>query len=309
MNIVFMGSPEFAVPTLEKIIESSHNVLAVFSQPPRPAGRGQKVKTTPVHALAEKHNIPVFTPVKLTQADFDQLNALKPDVIVVVAYGLILPKAVLDVAPCINLHPSALPKWRGAAPMNYPVLHGEAETDICIMEMEEGLDSGPVYLRETYTIGENETAGELHDRFKDLGAEHMVKVLDEWVSYKDAAIPQEGETCYAHKFKTEDLSALRQLVFEKSALELHNQIRGLSPWPGAVCLHGGVEVKVLASKLSTHTPRGVVGEVLAVDDEGIHVNTAQGVVCFVTLQRAGKRAMAAADFVKGYPVHVGEVFA
>ncbi|MFT7144463.1 MAG: methionyl-tRNA formyltransferase [Alphaproteobacteria bacterium] len=306
MKIVFMGSPEFAVPTLNALATSMHDVVAVYSQPPRPSGRGQKVRKTPVHELAEKYDIPVFTPEKLQDDAVDTLTSLKPDLIIVVAYGLILPESVLNIAPSINLHPSALPKWRGAAPMNYPILNGERETDICIMQMEKGLDSGPVYLRESYNIGENETAGELHDRFKDLGAKHMLHVVDHWAEYKNSAVPQGGETCYAHKFKPQELKQLRTLDFTQSALEIHNQVCGLSPWPGAIFEHEGHEIKVLKSEVAVKTYEGQSGVVCDARGHKFFVQTHDGIIAFTELKRAGKRAMSADDFLKGYPINVGD---
>tara|TARA_R110000868_G_scaffold218576_2_gene469230 strand:+ start:154749 stop:155678 length:930 start_codon:yes stop_codon:yes gene_type:complete len=307
MRIVFMGSPDFAVPTLDVLIHSQHEIVTVYSQPPRPSGRGQKVNQTPVHNLAELNAIPVLTPEKFKEDDIKALKALNPDLIIVVAYGLILPEGVLNVAPCINLHPSALPLWRGAAPMNYPVLNGETTTDICIMEMEKGLDSGPVYLRKSYSIGCDETAGELHDRFKLEGAKHMLDVVDNWAQYKNAAQLQVGETTYAHKFKSVDLPEIRALNFSKSAKVLHNQIRGLSPWPGAIFNHEGAEIKVLNSTLSLLLSEMDIGQVCAINEGGVHIQTGEGVICLTQLQRAGKRALPVVEFLKGYPLKEGDV--
>lgn len=315
MNIIFMGSPDFATPTLAKIINSEHNLLSVYSQPPRPSGRGQKVNPTPVHKLAAENSISVFTPEKLTTDEVEKILAQKPDVIVVVAYGLLLPKKLVESAPCINLHPSALPKWRGAAPMNYPILHGEKTTDICIMKMEKGLDTGPVYLRKPYNIGEDETAGELHDRFKHEGAKWMLEVLNNWESYKNSALPQVGESTYAHKFKAEDLTQLRKLDFSEPAEELHNQIRGLSPWPGATFTHKDNEIKALKSSVSKKSEpkrkqgeyEEKIGEIVSLDNEGIHIQTNDGVLILKNCQRAGKKAMPTSEMLKGYEMTIEDI--
>lgn len=304
MNIVFMGSPEFAVPALEALIKSEHNVVAVYSQPPRPAGRGQKEKPTSVHALALQHNIPAFTPEKLTGDAVTELENLKPDLICVAAYGLLLPKSVLDIAPCLNIHPSALPRWRGAAPMHRTVLAGDTTTDMCIMHMEEGLDTGPIYLRKPFTVGENETTGELHDRMALEGGVCLLNVVNNWATYKSDSIPQEGEAVYAHKFKPEQLKEIRKLDFSKSAEDVHNQIRGLSPWPGAVMKHNGEDIKVLKSTIENTESTGNAGEIMSVSAEKISVSCAKGSINLHILQRSGKKAIPVSDFIRGYSINV-----
>lgn len=315
MKIIFMGSPEFATPTLTQLIESHHDILSVYSQPPRPSGRGHKVNPTPVHKLAAENGLNVLTPEKLTEDEVQKILDQNPDLIVVVAYGLLLPKKLVETIACINLHPSALPKWRGAAPMNYPILNGEKGTDICIMKMEKGLDSGPVYLRKSYEIGADETAGQLHDRFKEEGADLMLSVINQWDAFKDAAVEQAGESTYAHKFKTENLPALRKIEFAKPADEIHNQIRGLSPWPGAVFEHNGNEIKVLESTLSKKAELNGISlektakicEIVKIDNETLWVQAKNDIVGLKMLQRSGKRAMPVREFLKGYPLQVGEV--
>lgn len=303
-----MGSPEFAVPALQTLIESSHELLAVYSQPPRPAGRGQKLKPTPVHALAEKHNIPVYTPPKLKGEAVEELASMQPDLICVAAYGLLLPQSVLNIAPCLNIHPSALPRWRGAAPMHRTILAGDTTTDMCIMEMEKGLDTGPVYLRKPYDIGENETTGELVDRLAVEGGKALLEVVDNWqTTYEGNGVPQEGEATYAHKFKPEDLKEIRALNFSQSAEEVHNQIRGLSPWPSSVMTHNGEEIKVLKSTIDSKESVGTAGEVLHVSNEKVTVQCATGAVNLLLLQRSGKKAMNIDDFIRGYTFNVGDI--
>lgn len=301
MRIVFMGSPDFAVPSLQALMESDHEILAVYSQPPRPAGRGQKERKTPVHTLAEANNLPAFTPVKLIPEEIEKLKAMQPDIIAVAAYGLILPQGVLDIAPCINVHPSALPRWRGAAPVQYTVLKGDATTDMCIMEMEKGLDTGAVYKRVPYNVGENETAGELHDRMAMEGGKHLVDVIDRWEELKDKAVPQGGETIYAHKI-TKDMKAIN---WAQSAQEVHNHIRGMSPFPGATFEHNSSVLKVLKSeKMNTS---GKAGEILAVEKDGITIACAEGAVKLDMIQKPGKKVMATADLLNGYEISVGEL--
>lgn len=315
MNIIFMGSPDFATPTLSKLIESEHKIISVYSQPPRPSGRGQKVNQTPVHKLALENNLNIFTPEKLTPDEVNNILQQKPDLIVVVAYGLILPKLLVETITCINLHPSALPKWRGAAPMNYPILNGESETDICIMQMEKGLDSGPVYLRKSYEISADETAGELHNRFKNEGANLILNVLNQWDSYKENAISQTGETTYAHKFKPENLPALRKIDFWQSAEDIHNKIRGLSPWPGAVFIHNNNEIKALGSTLKLKSaPIGItdekdakIGEIKRIDGNTLWIQTQTDEVGITTLQKSGKRALPVSEFLKGYTFKIGDI--
>lgn len=325
MKIIFMGSPDFATPTLDELAKSNHEILAVYSQPPRPAGRGQKLKPTPVHQLAQSHHLSICVPEKLTPEEVDKILAQKPDLIVVVAYGLILPEKLVNSVVCINLHPSALPLWRGAAPMNYPILHGATKTDICIMQMEKGLDTGPVYLRKSYTIGADETAGELHDRFKKTGAELMLEVVNNWSHYHDQAIPQQGETTYAHKFTTAELPTLRPIDFGQPAQEIHNKIRGLSPWPGATAMHNNNEIKVLKSTLTANKDDSLlcimdelktqnsenqpqIGQVMHIDGTAVWIQTKTDIIGLQILQRSGKRALPASEFVAGYSLKVGDIF-
>jgi methionyl-tRNA formyltransferase len=310
MRIIFMGSPDFAVPSLENLVKKGHEVVAVYSQPPRKSGRGQKITPTAVHKAAEALAIPVETPEKLNADAQEILKQYKPDLICVAAYGLILPEGVLNIAPCINVHPSALPRWRGAAPMNYPILAGDTTTDVCIMHMEKGLDCGDVYLRKAYNISEDETAGELMERLTNEGATALEEVVKNWDTYKTAGIQQVGETTYAHKFRPADLADIRKLDFNKSPSELHNQVRGLSPWPGAVCTHGDNELKVLKSTnpriTKTNEP---IGTIISSNENGLTVACAGGNITFTTLQRAGKKEMPVSEVLKGYPMNIGEIIA
>jgi len=302
MRIVFMGTPDFSVPILTAIIGHGYEVAAVYTQPPRPAGRrGLELTKSPVHEKAEEFGIPVFTPTSLKgeeeQAAFTSLEA---DVAIVVAYGLLLPKAILD-APrlgCYNGHASLLPRWRGAAPIQRAIMAGDSETGIMIMKMDEGLDTGPVAMAEKIAITADMTAGELHDRLSMAGADLMVRALGalERESLTLQPQAQDGVT-YAAKID----KAEARIDWSKSASQVHNQIRGLSPFPGAWCemeINGAVErVKLQRSTLGQSS--GAPGAVL---DDALTIACGEGSVRLLTLQRSGGRPLPATDFLRGAQV-------
>ena len=304
MRIVFMGTPDFSVPVLEAILAAGHDVVAVYSQPPRPAGRGMAETKSPVHRVAEARGIPVSTPVNFkADADRAAFAALQADVAVVVAYGLLLPEAVL-AAPrfgCFNVHASKLPRWRGAAPIQRAIMAGDLETAIMIMCMEKGLDTGPVCLAKDIEIGPEMTAGELHNRLSEVGAAAIVEALHLLDTGKLVATPQvtTGITYAAKigKFET-------HIDFTKSADEVANHIRGLSPFPGAwfsiMGPHGEERVKVLqaAPKAGSDAP----GTVL---DGDLTIACGKGAVHLKELQRAGKKAVSAAEFLRGFKLERG----
>ena len=290
MRVIFMGTPEFSVPVLETL-HDKHQVVAVYSQPPRPAGRGQALRPSPVQARAEALGLPVRHPTSLktpeAQAEF---AALQADVAVVVAYGLILPQAVLD-APrlrCLNIHASLLPRWRGAAPIHRAIMAGDAETGVCIMQMEAGLDTGPVLLRQATTIGMDETTGELHDRLSAMGAGLILQALDQLDQLSPEVQPADGVT-YAAKID----KAEARVDWSRPAVEVDRLIRGLSPFPGAWCLMGQDRVKLLKSRVVPG--QGAPGQVLP----GLTIACGEGAVEILTAQREGKRAQAQADFLRG----------
>lgn len=302
-KIIFMGSPAFALPSLRALIESDFDIVAVYSQPPRPAGRGKKRTPTPIHQLAEAHGIPIFTPEKLSREEAEKITELRPDFICVAAYGLLLPEYVLEIAPCLNVHPSALPRWRGAAPIQHTILSGDTTTDLCIMEMEKGLDTGPVYKRVPYDVGTNETAGELHDHMATEGAKHLLNVLENWPITPEPQ-PEEG-VAYAHKI-TKDMCPIN---WTKSAQDIHNHIRGLSPFPGATTLHGDVRLKVLGSILSAKTTDLPAGQIISNVNNGIDVACGDGHVLTLTqLQRPGKKPQEAKVFLQGYSFEEESLF-
>ena len=291
MRIIFMGTPDFSVPVLDALVEAGHDIAAVYCQPPRPAGRGKKDRPTPVHARAEALGLEVRHPVSLKGADAQQALAdLQADIAVVVAYGLILPQVVLD-APrhgCLNIHASLLPRWRGAAPIHRAIMAGDAETGICIMQMEAGLDTGPVLLRQTTPIGAEETTAGLHDRLSVMGAALIVEALARLPELAPEVQPEEGVT-YAHKID----KAEARVDWSAPAAEVDRKIRGLSPFPGAWCEMNGVRVKLLASRLIEGT--GAPGAVL----DGLTIACGDGAVAVQKAQRPGKRAMESEEFLRG----------
>lgn len=300
-----MGTPDFAVPVLSEIIAAGHDVVAVYSQPPRPAGRGMAERKSPVHVFAEAAAIPVLTPVSLRSAEAQQAFAAhRADVAVVVAYGLILPKPILDAPShgCLNLHGSALPRWRGAAPIQRAIMAGDTETAVMVMQMEEGLDTGPVCLAERVPIGPDMTAGELHDALSQRGASLMVRALAalERGSLGKTPQPAHGVT-YAAKID----KAEAQLDFSRPARELHNLIRGLSPFPGAWFELGAgsrrERIKVLRAALADG--EGPAGEII---DDQLTIACGSGALRLVEVQRAGRKPMQAAEFLRGVELRRGQ---
>jgi methionyl-tRNA formyltransferase len=306
LRIVFMGTPDFSVPTLADILGAGHEVLAAYTQPSRPAGRGMAERISPVARFAASAGIPVKSPASLKcEVEQQALAALKADAAVVVAYGLLLPRPVLE-APrlgCFNLHASALPRWRGAAPIQRAIMAGDSETAVMVMRMAKGLDTGPVCLAEPVAIGPDATAGELHDELARRGASLMVRALGalERGLLECTPQPAEGAT-YATKID----KAEARIDFAKPAHEVHNLIRGLSPLPGAWFETGTVggpeRIKVL--RATPADGRGRPGEVL---DDGLTVACGSGAVRFTELQRAGKKPMQAKDFLRGFPVPCGTI--
>ena len=298
MRVIFMGTPEFSVPVLDALVEAGHEIAAVYCQPPRPAGRGKKDRPTPVHARAEALGFEVRHPVSLKGAEEQEaFAALNADVAVVVAYGLILPQAVLDAPAkgCLNIHASLLPRWRGAAPIHRAIMAGDAETGVCIMQMEAGLDTGPVLLRSETAIGAEETTAELHDRLSVIGAEAIVEALAKLGDLTPEIQAKEGVT-YAEKIDKAEARG----DWSAPAVDVDRKIRGLSPFPGAWCEFEGQRVKLLASRLVEG--QGEPGEVL---DDAMTVACGEGAVSLIRLQRAGKGAQDVDVFLRGFPVAKG----
>ena len=303
LRLAFMGTPDFAVPSLVALHEAGHEIAAVYTQPPRRAGRGQKERPTPVQAWAVEHGLPVYTPTSLrdesAQAAF---SALGLDAAVVAAYGLILPLPIL-AAPrlgCVNVHASLLPRWRGAAPIQRSILAGDVETGISIMMMEQGLDTGPVLSMESIATAAETTAGELHEALAELGGRMIVSALEEYAAGAITPQPQvDAEATYAKKI---DKSEAR-IDWSEDSMAVQRRINAFAPWPGAWFEVAGERIKVLAAE--TVDASGAKGETL---DDDLTVACGNGALRLVRLQREGKRPVAAADFLRGRPVHRGTQF-
>ena len=298
MRLVFMGSPDFSVPVLDALVKAGHEIAAVYCQPPRPAGRGKKERPTAVHARALELGLDVRHPVSLkseeAQKDFADL---KPEVAVVVAYGLILPQAILDTPAygCLNIHASLLPRWRGAAPIHRAIMAGDTDTGVCIMQMEAGLDTGPVLLRTATQIGAEETTLQLHDRLSALGSEAIVTALDTLPTLTPVAQPDTGVT-YAEKIRKDEA----RIDWTQSSDKIDRQIRGLSPFPGAWCELNGGRLKILASRMSEGS--GEAGEII---HTSAHVACGAGAVELLRLQKAGSQAQDISEFTRGTPLPKG----
>lgn len=303
MRVIFMGTPDFAVPALQALIDSAHEVVAAYSQPPRPAGRGMKLTASPVQQLAEAHQIPVFTPTSLkTPEAQEQFRALDADIAVVAAYGLLLPQTVLDAPKfgCINIHPSDLPRGRGAAPIQRTLMAGDRHTACCIMQLELGLDTGPILLREPYEIPEEMNAGGLHDVMAAKGALQVLTVLEGLEAGTITPQPQatEGVT-YAEKITKAD----RALDFRKDAASLLHQILGLSPYPGATVEIAGEQIKVFDAVPVPSSSPEEPGTAL---DNQLTIRAGSGTALMLTeLQRPGKSRQPASQLLQGFPVPKG----
>lgn len=293
MRIVFAGTPEFAAEHLKALLDSSYEIVAVYTQPDRPAGRGQKLMPSAVKALALAHDIPVYQPQTLRNADAQaELAALKPDLMVVVAYGLILPQAVLDIPRlgCINSHASLLPRWRGAAPIQRAVEAGDAESGVTVMRMEAGLDTGPMLLKVTTPISADDTGGSLHDRLAQLGPGAVVQAIAGLADGSlQGQVQDDALATYAHKLNKDEA----RLDWSRPAVELERLIRAFNPWPVCHSTLDGETVKVLGANLSTG--KGEPGEILSASKDGLVVACADGALSLTRLQLPGGKALAFSD--------------
>jgi len=297
IRTVFMGTPEFALATLEGLLDFGLDLVGVYTQPDRPSGRGKRLTPPPVKVLAESRGLPVFQPQKLRAPEVvAQLQALVPDLIVVVAYGQILPKSVLDIPRygCINVHASLLPAYRGAAPINKAILDGRDETGITTMLMDVGLDTGDMLVKKATAIGPDETAGELHDRLALLGRAAMEETLQRLCAGTLCPEKQDDAlSCYAPMLKKEDGC----IDWRRSAMEIHNQVRGLDPWPGAYTHLDSEVLKIAAT--APEIGEGVPGTVLSAGPEGVRIACGKGVLNVCALQLPGKKRLPAAEFLRG----------
>ena len=306
MNLVFMGTPEFSVPALDALAAAGHRVLAVYTQPPRPAGRGQKEQPSPVQRAAEAHGIAVRAPNSLRDAAAEaEFKALGADLAVVAAYGLILPKAILD-APlrgCLNIHASLLPRWRGAAPIQRAIEAGDAESGITIMVMDEGLDTGPMLLKESVPIGPETTAAALHDALAALGAKLIVRALAGLESGALLPVPKPAEgVTYARKIAKEEA----RLDWRAPAALLERRIRAFHPFPGTWFEVKGERIRVLAAIAGPRAREAAPGTIL---DARLAIACGEGALRPTSLQRAGKAPVAAGAFLRGFPLPEGTVLA
>ena len=303
MRIVFMGTPDFAVPSLKQLIQDGHEIAGVYTQPDKPKNRGMKLTPPPVKVVAQAHNLPVFQPKTLRDEDVQrELAELAPELVVVAAYGKLLPKAVLELPAlgCINVHSSLLPKYRGAAPINWAILNGEQETGVTIMHMAEALDAGDIILQAATPIDLNESVEQLHDRLAEMGAELLSKAVTALAEGTAPRIPQdESQYTYAPMLSRE----LSPIDWSRSALEIHNQIRGLVPWPATTMELKGAKFKVFASLLTGETVEQPGGTVLGADKKGIRMVCGDGgVLCITEVQAPGKKRMKAVDYLRGHPI-------
>jgi len=307
LKIAFMGTPDFAVPPLKALIDSEHDVVAVYSQPPRPKGRGKKLQSSPVHLCAEENGIPVHTPVNFKdENDVNQFKKLDIDVAIVTAYGLILPKSILEAPKhgCLNIHASILPRWRGAAPIHRAILAGDGETGITIMQMDEGLDTGDTIKIKRTPITEKTTLPALHDDLSEIGAQMIVECINE-LSENNNLIktpqPEEG-TCYAHMLKKED----GKIDWNNNASYIHRQIRALNPWPGSWCLdQNGKRLKVLKASITDSPQKGdTIGVVL---ENGAIQCGENSVLSLEIIQPENKNKMRTADAINGGILSIGDV--
>jgi methionyl-tRNA formyltransferase len=308
MRIVFMGTPDFAVPSLHRLIKEGYQVVGVVTQPDRPKGRKQILTPPPVKELALQYGIPVHQPEKIRRPE--ELTIVKewaPDLIVTAAFGQILPKALLEMPKlgCINVHASLLPKYRGGAPIHYAVINGEKESGVTIMYMVEALDAGDIISQAAIPVDERDTVGTLYEKLRMLGADLLARTLPDIMAGKVKAIPQDpAQVTYAPNIKRED----EQLNFSRSAQELYNQVRGLNPWPVAfTTLHGQV-LKVWWTEWSSQDAKSLPGTIEAITEDGIEVATAKGRLILKEVQPAGKRRMSVADYLRGSSIEVGMRF-
>ncbi len=308
MRIVFMGTPDFSVPPLAKILESKHQVIAVYSQPPRPAGRGMTERKSPVHAFAQNAGIPVYTPLNFKDpSDQQAFVSHNADAAVVIAYGLILPKAILNAPPlgCYNLHASKLPRWRGAAPIQRAIMAGDTQTAAIIMRMEEGLDTGPICMSRPIDIPADMTAGQLHDELSNQGADLIVQLLDALEQNTIRETPQDDHgITYAAKIE----KAEAKIDFSKSARDVHNLIRGLSPFPGAwfEAQKGDKKERIKALRSRQVEGRGIPGEILA-HDHALVIACGEGAIALDLVQRAGKKPAPVQEFLRGFKLEPGTI--
>lgn len=307
LKVIFMGTPDFAVPCLKKLHEH-HDIIAVITQPDRRRGRGQKVIYSPVKEFALQANLNILQPEKIKTMEFENiLENMYPDLIVVVAFGQILSKRILDIPPlgCINVHASLLPLYRGAAPIHWSVINGEAKTGVTTMFMDVGLDTGDMLLKQEICIADGDNTGRIHDRLMQLGAETLINTIDMLQTGTFHRIKQDENKATYAPLLTKDLEKIRWSV---EASKIHNLIRGLSPWPGCYCINNESILKVWQSRVVDETThRDNPGTVVKFTEKGFVVATKQGLIEIIEVQPANKRRMMAKDYINGHGINIGDV--
>lgn len=309
MKVIFMGTPDFSVGTLEALVEAGHEVVLAVTQPDKPKGRGKEMQFTPVKECALKYNIPVFQPRRVREAEcIEELRKYNADIMVVVAFGQILPKEILEMTPygCINVHASLLPKYRGAAPIQWSIIDGETVTGVTTMQMDEGLDTGDMLLKTEIPMDEKETGGSLHDKLAAAGAKLCVETLDALLNKAVTPIPQ-GETTTAYAKMLD--KQLGNIDWGQSAVAIERLVRGLTPWPSAYTDWNGKVMKIWEAAISTgsETEDAEAGTIVRVDKDAFYVQTGDGVLEVRELQIPGKKRMDAGAFLRGYQVKAGEI--
>lgn len=306
MRIVFMGTPEFAVPSLNALVEAGYEVSGVFTQPDKPKNRGMKLQESPVKEYALSAGLPVFQPAKMRDGEaLAILQRLKPDLIAVAAYGKILPVDILEAPPlgCVNVHSSLLPKYRGAAPINWAILNGEDETGVTIQRMAEGIDTGDILAQISTPIDVNENAAQLLARLAQMGADLLVETVRKLETGEAAATPQDESRASHAPMLSKELS---QMDWSKTARQLHDQVRGLYPWPSAAAVLDGIRCKIIRTSLLSLETNRPAGTIVQADKKGLRVACGDGKVLeILELQPDGKKAMAAAAFLMGHPIQAG----
>lgn len=297
MNIVFAGTPHFALPCLDALLHSEHRMMAVYTQPDRPAGRGHKLQPSPIKVWAEEHDLPVYQPLNFKNSkDIDELRALQPDIMIVIAYGLILPKAVLDIPRygCINVHASLLPRWRGASPIQQSILHGDVESGVTLMQLDAGMDTGPILAKASCPIGPHETAGSLHDKLAQLAGTPLLDVLSAITKDEAEAMPQSSDgVTYAPKINKDDA----RIDWQKSAVDIERQIRAFNPWPIAFTHVGDEVVRIHQARVIEVESQVLPGTIISLNKEGLQIATGNQVLLIERIQFAGGKAITVADYL------------
>ncbi len=308
MRIIFMGTPDFAVPCLQALHESEHTLLALVTQPDRPKGRGGKLTPPATKVFAQEHGIPVFQPPRMKDPTFlDELKGLNPDLIAVTAFGRILPPVILDLPPkgCVNVHASLLPKYRGAAPINWAIINGETETGITTMQMDPGMDTGDMLLVEKFPIGPEDTAGMVFDELSEIGARLLMKTIAGIGEGTLEAIPQDNEKATMAPLMEKETG---KIDWTQPAQAISNRVRGLDPWPGAFTFYKGERLRIWKAAVDDESGSGEAGTVVRVDKEAIVAASGQGLLKITEIQPANGKRMAVRQFLAGRNIDEGERF-